>query len=254
MTKIYIDPGHNHSGADAGAAGNGLREQDITYLIASRVEKILLAKGVTVKMSRNSLTANVTEGGTVNDSLRARYSEANNWGADLFVSVHCNAHTNTSAKGSEVYCYKSGTKSETLAKNILNGLIWNTDLISRGVKTANYAVIKHTNMPAVLVETGFITNSQDAKVLGAEDGQKQIAKGIAEGILEYLGVNYSSGFDDTENSNTENSTELITPNDIVWELAQRGLVSDKDGMIAEMEQNPNGRLYHLARKIVNRYE
>lgn len=249
MSKIYIDPGHNHSGADTGAAGNGLMEQDITYLIASRVEKMLLAKGVTVKMSRNSLTANVTEGGTVNDSLRARYTAANSWGADLFVSVHCNAHTNTSAKGCEVYCYKSGTKAETLAKNILNGLVWNTDLISRGVKTANYAVIKHTNMPAVLVETGFITNSEDAKILGTEDGQKQIAKGIAEGIMEYLGIDYSQEFDGVKVE--EKSDELTTPNDIVWELAQRGLVSDKDGMITEMEQNPNGRLYHLARKIVN---
>ena len=245
--KVYIDAGHNYSGVDTGAVGHGLREQDITYKIASRVEKTLLAKGISVKMSRNRLTDNVVSGGSVSNSLRARYSSANEWKADIFVSIHCNAG---GGSGCEVYCYKSGGQAETLAKNILSGMLWNTDLISRGVKTANYAVLKNTNMPAVLVETAFIDNENDAAFLGFEDGQKQIAKGIAEGIMEYLGVDYS---EDSAESNTESSkpVELTTPNDIVWELAQRGLVTDKDGMIAEMEQNPNGRLYWLARKIVN---
>ena len=245
--KVYIDAGHNYSGVDTGAVGHGLREQDITYKIASRVEKTLLAKGISVKMSRNSLTDNVVSGGNVSDSLRARYLAANEWKADIFVSIHCNAG---GGSGCEVYCYKSGGQAETLAKNILSGMLWNTDLISRGVKTANYAVLKNTNMPAVLVETAFIDNENDAAFLGFEDGQKQIAKGIAEGIMEYLGVDYS---ENSAESNTESSkpVELTTPNDIVWELSQRGLVEDKDGMIAEMEQNPNGRLYWLARKIVN---
>lgn len=245
--KVYIDAGHNYSGVDTGAVGHGLHEQDITYYIASRVEKTLLAKGISVKMSRNSLTDNVISGGSVSNSLRARYSSANEWKADIFVSIHCNAG---GGSGCEVYCYKSGGQAETLAKNILSGMIWNTDLISRGVKTANYAVLKNTNMPAVLVETAFIDNENDAAFLGSEDGQKQIAKGIAEGIMEYLGVDYS---ENSAESNTESSkpVELTTPNDIVWELSQRGLVTDKDGMIAEMEQNPNGRLYWLARKIVN---
>ena len=103
----------------------------------------------------------------------------------------------------------------------------------------------------VLVETAFVTNSADAALLGSDDGQKQIAKGISEGIMEYLGVDYS---ENSAESNTEDSkpAELTTPNDIVWELAQRGLVTDKDGMIAEMEQNPNGRLYWLAYKVVNK--
>ena len=245
--KVYIDAGHNYSGVDTGSVGNGLREQDITYYIASRVEKTLLAKGISVKMSRNRLTDNVVSGGSVSNSLRARYSSANEWKADIFVSIHCNAG---GGSGCEVYCYKSGGQAETLAKNILSGMLWNTDLISRGVKTANYAVLKNTNMPAVLVETAFIDNENDAAFLGFEDGQKQIAKGIAEGIMEYLGVDYS---ENPAESNTDSSkpVELTTPNDIVWELAQRCLVTDKDGMIAEMEENPNGRLYWLARKIVN---
>lgn len=249
--KVYIDAGHNHSGVDTGAVGNGLREQDITYLIASRVEKTLLAKGISVKMSRNSLTDNVVNGGTVSDSLRARYSAANNWKADVFVSIHCNANNDRNAKGCETYAYKKGGDSERLASCVLSGLLWNTDLKSRGVKTADYAVLRNTTMPAVLVETAFISNASDAAFLGSEDGQRQIAKGIAEGIMEYLGIDYSdmqSKIDDV----VKKVDKLTTPNDIVWELAQRGLVEDKDGMIAEMEKNPNSRLYWLARKIVNK--
>ena len=246
--KVYIDAGHNYSGVDTGAQGFGIREQDITYKIADKVQKRLTNKGITVKMSRNSLTDNVISGGSVSDSLRARYLAANEWKADIFVSIHCNAGGGT---GCEVYCYKTGTQAEMLAKSILNGMVWNTDLISRGVKTANYAVLKNTNMPAALVETAFIDNENNAAFLGSEDGQKRIAKGIAEGIMEYLGVDYSENSAES-NTDSSQSAELTTPNDIVWELSRRGLVTDKDGMIAEMEQNPNGRLYHLAKKVANR--
>ena len=239
--KVYIDAGHNYSGIDTGAQGFGLREQDITYYIASRVEKILTGKGITVKMSRNNLTDNVNTGGTVSNSLAVRYSAANSWKADIFVSIHCNAGGGT---GFEVYHYNGSERAKTLAGNILNGLKYNTNLVSRGVKTGNYAVLRNTAMPATLVETAFIDNEDNAKFLGSEDGQQKLAKGIAEGIMEYLGVDYS------ENS-VNSKAELITPNDIVYELAQRGLVEDKDGMIAEMNEKPNGRLYWLARKVAN---
>ena len=252
--RVYLDAGHNYSGIDTGAQGFGLREQDITYYIASRVQKILTGKGITVKMSRNNLTDNVTTGGTVSNSLAARYSAANSWKADIFVSIHCNAGGGT---GFEVYHYNGSERAKTLAGNILNGLKYNTDLVSRGVKTETYAVLRNTTMPATLVETAFIDNEDNAKFLGSEDGQQKLAKGIAEGIMEYLGVDYS------ENSQQSNAldhfadvdkmvAELTTPNDIVWELAQRGLVEDKDGMLKEMNENPNGRLYWLARKVANR--
>jgi len=251
--KVFIDAGHNHSGVDTGAVGNGLREQDITYLIASRVEKTLLAKGISVKMSRNSLTDNVIVGGTISDSLRARYTSANSWGADIFVSIHCNAFTNTTAKGCEVYSYKTGGNSEMLAKNILNGILSNTDLMSRGTKTANYSVIKNTTMPAVLVETAFITNTDDAKVLGSEDGQKQISKGIAEGIMEYLGIDYSDTQSQIDNV-IKKSKELTTPNDIVWELNNSHFpISDVGGFVnalTEAQQN-NSPLYWGYYKLVN---
>jgi len=247
MYKVFIDAGHNYSIVDTGATGNGLREQDITYYIASHIEKFLIKMGASVKMSRNNLTDNVISGGTVSDSLRARYSSANSWGADIFVSIHCNAGGGT---GSEVYVYKTGGNAEKLASNILNGILWNTDLKSRGVKTANYSVIKNTTMPAVLVETAFIDTESDAAILKSQSGQRMIAKGIAEGIMEYLGIVYLDGWDKDESEEVQ-TDKLTTPNDIVWELSQRGFVTDKDGMIAEMEQNPNGRLYWLARKVAN---
>lgn len=251
--KVFIDAGHNHSGVDTGAVGNGLREQDITYLIANRVEKTLLAKGISVKMSRNSLTDNVIVGGTEEDSLRARYTAANNWKADIFVSIHCNAHEKSTANGCETYCYKRGGAAEKLASNVLNGILSNAKLTSRGVKTYGWSVIKNTTMPATLVETAFVSNKKDAAFLGSEDGQKRIAKGIAEGIMEYLGIDYSdmqSKIDDV----VKKVDKLTTPNDIVWELNNSHFpISDIGGFVnalSEAKEN-DSPLYWGYYKLVN---
>lgn len=100
MAKIYIDPGHNASGADTGAVGYGLKEQDITVQIGVILRDMLVRSGQTVKMSRESI--NDTISSSLNGSLSARYNGANSWGADLFISIHCNA-ANTKAYGCETY-------------------------------------------------------------------------------------------------------------------------------------------------------
>ncbi|MGN1058823.1 MAG: N-acetylmuramoyl-L-alanine amidase, partial [Clostridia bacterium] len=87
--KIFIDPGHNYTGADTGAAGNNLREQDITFYIAKKLETLFLQNGDQVKMSRNRLTDSL--GNSVQESITGRVVMANDWGADLCISLHCNA-------------------------------------------------------------------------------------------------------------------------------------------------------------------
>ena len=187
--KIYIDPGHNYSGADTGAVGNGLREQEITYCIAKRIREKLEEAGLTVRMSRNSLNDNVGNG-TVRSSLSARAEDANRWGADLFVSVHCNAG---GGSGTETYCYQGGISSGfKLAQKIQAGLVRQTTMEDRGVKVnPSLAVLKQTKMPAVLTEVGFIDHAGDAKVLGSRDGQERIAEGIAQGICDHLLIDYT---------------------------------------------------------------
>ena len=123
--KIFIDAGHNHSGFNTGATGNGLKEQDITYLVAEKLAKKLKGIGIETKMSRNYITENV---GTSNStSLTKRAAMANDFKADLFISLHTDAHTSSSVSGSHICVYKLKSEAEKLANSI------NPHLISLGL-------------------------------------------------------------------------------------------------------------------------
>lgn len=189
MAKIYIDPGHNHSGADTGAVGYGLREQDITVEIGIKLKALLLKNGFAVKMSRESIYDTVADG--LNASLAGRYNDANSWEADVFISIHCNS-ANTKAYGTETYCVSLDSDAGRLAELVQKRLIEETGRYDRGVKTANFAVILHTDMPAVLVETGFIDNYSDNRFLASDRGKDLYAAAICMGVCDYFGVKYVS--------------------------------------------------------------
>lgn len=189
MAKVYIDPGHNHSGADTGAVGYGLREQDITVEIGIKLKALLLKNGFAVKMSRESIYDTVADG--LNASLAGRYNDANSWEADVFISIHCNS-ANTKAYGTETYCVSLGSDAGRLAELVQKRLIEETGRYDRGVKTANFAVILHTDMPAVLVETGFIDNYSDNRFLASDRGKDLYAAAICMGVCDYFGVKYVS--------------------------------------------------------------
>ena len=188
--KIFIDPGHNHSGADTGAVGNGLKEQDITYLVASKAKPILERCGIEVRLSRNAIMDSLANN-SVNASLSSRTRMANDWGADLFVSIHCNAGGGT---GTETYSYQAGISSAyKLAQAVQKRMVEMVGLPDRGVKTKSLYVLHYTNMPAILVETAFIDHKNDAAVLGSETGQQAFAEAIARGICDYTGIAYREG-------------------------------------------------------------
>lgn len=183
---IVIDPGHNYSGVDTGATGNGLREQDITWYIAEKVKPLLEARGFNVVMTRNSIYDNCSTVST-SGSLAYRYNLANNIGASLFVSIHCNAG---GSNGTETYCYYNSVEGRKLAQKIQNYIIGSVGTVNRGVKEAGFAVIRHTTMPAVLVETAFIDTADDAAKLADSAYQQKYAESIAHGICDYMGVAY----------------------------------------------------------------
>ncbi len=181
--KIYIDQGHNPQSPNAGAEGNGYREQDIVYEIGLRLRDLLLANGnFEVRLSRPTPT---TQLGTSNaSSLRVRTQEANSWGADYFISLHTNAGV-PSASGTEAFVYSVPSNAQRLADDIVDGITERTGLRDRGVfARPSLYVLRRTAMPAVLVELGFITNSNDANLM-ANDPQA-FAQGIYSGILDYL--------------------------------------------------------------------
>lgn len=183
---IVIDPGHNNSGVDTGATGNGLREQDITFYIAEKLKPLLERNGFQVIMTRNSVKENVSTE-SVSASLARRADIANRNGADLFVSIHCNAGGGT---GTETYYCTGSSDGKVFATFIQEGMLDAVGLRNRGVKNARYAVLRNTNMTAALLETGFIDSANDAKYLGSEEYQQAFAEGIAKGICNYVGIEY----------------------------------------------------------------
>jgi N-acetylmuramoyl-L-alanine amidase len=175
--RVAIDPGHG--GRDPGAVGiNGLQEKIVVLDIAQRVAELLEQQGVQVILTRR------------NDSeigLEPRVQDANQGNANLFVSIHANAidmdHPNIN--GVETYYYSSDAARQ-LAQTIQTSLTQATGMRSIGVKQSRFYVLRHTRMPAALVEVGFVTGRDDAPRLADPAFRDRIAEGIARGILQYV--------------------------------------------------------------------
>ncbi len=184
-TKIYIDQGHNPQNPNAGAEGNGLLEQDITYRIGQELAALLRADpNFEARLSRP--TAETILGTSNSTSLQARVRDANEWGADYFISLHTNASSNSQANGIEAFAYSEPSRAFSLGEDILDELSDITGLNNRGMKVRpGLYVLRRTAMPSVLVELGFITNPGDATLMNGSP--ELFARGIYNGILEYLG-------------------------------------------------------------------
>ena len=184
--KVYVDQGHNPVNPNAGAEGNGLREQNVVYRIGQELAELLRAdRNFEVRLSRPTAE---TQLGTSNaSSLAARVNDANSWGADYFISLHTNASDITSATGSEAFVYRTGSSAAALAADLLAGLQEQTGLYNRGVfSRPGLYVLRRTAMPAVLLELGFITNARDARLMNTQP--ELFARGIYDGLRKYTGV------------------------------------------------------------------
>lgn len=175
---VVVDAGHGGSDPGAlGVEGSGLREKDITLGVSLKLERELKKLGYNVIMTRRS---------DIFLELGQRTTMANNANADIFVSVHANSFENSSARGIETYSYPGSTNGASLARNIHNEVIKDNTLYTanRGVKAANFHVLRETKMPAALIELGFIKNPQDSQILVHR--QDDFAKAIARGIHNYF--------------------------------------------------------------------
>src|SRR5699024_11131256 len=174
MAKVFIDAGHG--GHDGGAASGKLKEADLTLKIAKAVRRRLnKEKGITVKMSRTT---------DVFLSLTERANLANNWGADIFISVHINSGGGT---GFESFVYNGGISSDTkrLQSDVHSAIMKRIDVRDRGKKSANFAVVRQTSMPAILTEHLFVDG--DSSALSKSKTIEDLAQGHVDGILKYLG-------------------------------------------------------------------
>lgn len=179
MAEFTLDAGHG--GYDPGAVGpTGVQEKDVTLALTLKVGNILKGQGVSVNYTRTS---------DVFVELDDRAAICNNNGDSNFLSIHINS-ASAAATGTETYCYATGGNGEKIAAAVLNRLVETLGLPNRGVKTANFAVLRETNPPAALAEVCFISNPSEENILKSDANLDRIALAIARGILDYLGRSY----------------------------------------------------------------
>ena len=207
---IVVDPGHG--GHDSGAVGNGYREKDLALQVGLKL-------GEELRKDYNVIMTRTTD---VFKTLQERPEMGNVRSADLFVSVHLNSSGSSSASGTEVYYYAkkdadnysrdvakfnntvdSGvamsdyalkdinyrmnqTRSSALAQDVLDGLLNNFSVRDRGVKNANFAVLRGSNSPSILIELGFVTNYSDVSQFVNDYDQERAAKAIADAIRRHF--------------------------------------------------------------------
>ena len=180
MAKVFLNPGHCLN-IDSGAVNkvNKVNEAEICNLIAKKVTMYLDRAGCEVKfLQSNNLCGEYPAHPNI-------VATANELGADIFISLHCNAF-NEKANGTECLVFAKGSYAEDLANAIQNQIISSLSTVDRGVKERpDLAVLKGTKMPAVLVEMAFIDNATDCEKLINQ--QDEFARAIARGVTDYLG-------------------------------------------------------------------
>jgi len=175
MSSCLINAGH-HVTYDAGAVSprTGLRETDVALKVSNLIVDYLNAAGVYSQQFQANELDEITD-------------YANNNEFDLFVSIHCNAASNYSAQGTETWYYQGSSNSQHLASCIQDQIINSLPVTDRGIKpTTGLYVLKHTDMPAALVELAFITNEYDESLLSNDHYIDEFARAIARGITDAL--------------------------------------------------------------------
>lgn len=181
MAKIFINQGH-FPGIDPGAVGpSGLQEAVVVQDVGMRVVEYLNAVGHQAIAYQS-------------DSLQDICNQANSWGADLIVSIHCNSFSSAAATGMEIWTSRGQTRADKLATLIMSQMAgefptlpvrgdWSDGDVD---KEAGLYVLINTDAPAVLVELAFISNPNEEAILASEEGKRMFAAAIARGVTDYI--------------------------------------------------------------------
>ena len=181
---IVIDPGHG--GSDTGAVGQyGTTEKAVTLAVALKTEKILQDEGMKVIMTRRTDIDVASPNASNTAELQSRVDKIPPQ-ADIFISIHCNAFTNPKSHGMETYYHGSNYGGQRLAQLLNEELAKHGGLFNRGVKAANFYVIKRASCPASLIELGFITNPDEEVLLDDDHYQNILAGAIANAVKRFF--------------------------------------------------------------------
>lgn len=177
---IVIDPGHG--GSDRGTVHGGVSEADVTLDMAKRLRTILIAQGWEVQLTHDTDVDVYEPDDSAHDELQARVDIANNAGARMFVSIHVNAYVNPGPYGTTEYISKP---QDVPLGRAIEAHVADDGTKDDGVIKAHYYVTYHARMPAVLIETAFLTNPHDYALLTSSAWRQQIVQEMAQGIADY---------------------------------------------------------------------
>lgn len=169
--KVFINPGHDRLLDPGAVSPEGLKECDVVWEVGIILDKLLVNAGVKVM--------DVFQ----DDDLAQVCAYANQSEADLFISIHCNAAASRQANGTESFVFMENNQASLFAESVQKQICGALKTIDRGVKTANFYVLRNTDMPACLIELAFLTNEWDASQLRYR--QEDFAKAIARAVTDY---------------------------------------------------------------------
>jgi N-acetylmuramoyl-L-alanine amidase len=228
--KIMIDAGHGLNTSGKRSPDGSLMEFEFNNPVAHFVRDLLLKyQDVQVQFSHDTT-------GVVDVPLNTRANKANQWGADLFVSIHANAFgaAFNNAQGIETFIYTNNrSEDRALAEKIQAALIARTGRVNRGVKTANFAVLRQTNMTSVLVENGFMTNREELNLLKMEEYQRSCAEGIVAGIVSQYNLKAKAKPTPTNHTTERGAVRMYQP-------SNKGILDATKRVLSRLEQKDPG--------------
>lgn len=211
--KVVIDPGHG--GYDPGATRKGVMEKHINLAIAKEVSKILADNQVEIRLTRDGDYNLAVPGLHGRDAKRydfeRRIELAQKFNADAVVSIHVNVGRHK-CSGPEAFYYKKSPQGKLLAESIQRELTGIPDINKRVVKTGSYYILRHTEMPCVIVETGFLNNPVEREKLLDKTYQQMLAQAIAKGVINYLQI---------KNQDTKENVKVLKNFRVFWQNLQQ---------------------------------
>ncbi|HLV09868.1 MAG TPA: N-acetylmuramoyl-L-alanine amidase [Halanaerobiales bacterium] len=223
--RIVVDAGHGS--IDTGTSYRNIYEKDINLAVAKYLSTELKRYNIIPIMTR---TEDKLYQNSRNEDIRYRPRVADEYSADLFISIHTNNYPSSQPAGSQIFYKSNSGESKKLAESIQLKLITIREENNRVIKSGDYYVLNKINCPGVIIELGFLSNPSDRQLLIDKDYQQQLAKAIAKGIVNYL----QSGF------GKQNSVESILVNSLSKEENQRGNI---DRTLTNIETGPY--LYYI---------
>lgn len=241
MPTICIDPGHG--GKDPGAVNGNYHESDIALAIAKKVNTLLKAQGFKTMMTR-------TDDSYVDKYVRCRM--ANDAKADLFASIHINSNDGTPATGIETLIYGAGGNAEKCAKKVQPQLIKDTGAKDRGIKSRpRLVVLNTTDMPAILVELGFINNKDDLAKLKTAAYQTTLATAIVKGICAYYGKEYKVATKTKTNKSKFTDTKGYFAEKDIEEMVELGILAGYgDGKFGPNDPLTRGQAAAICKRLI----